>query len=68
MSRPCFIREVSYDGDRKALTVRFLAGSSTVYYGVPKATGEAVAGLVGDALIYAFDTGIESKFKSLRTG
>ena len=68
MSLAPWIKSASYDADKRELLIRMLGGAGFMYAGVPKATGEATAGLTGDALVYAFDTGIEGKFKSVRTG
>jgi hypothetical protein len=65
--RPHSIRRAEYDADKRRLVMYFIAGSYA-YSDVPRERGEAIAWLSGDELRWAFDAGIEGKYKSERIG
>ncbi len=65
--RPNRMRGAEYDAEKRTLTVRFITGTY-VYSGVPLERGNAIARMHGDELGYAFDTGIEGRYKSERVG
>jgi hypothetical protein len=65
--RPHSIRAIEYDAETRALVVRFLCGTYQ-YESVPGSKGAAICLLAGDEQRYAFDSGIEGKYKSTRIG